>query len=374
MKRKFISLLCGLALLLGCFAVFQPAWAANPTIYLLAVNNKFGDLPGGVLPISVNGTIYIPYSVFDKDATGVDLGVYYGIKQDRGTVLTLYSPTGILSFSVTQGTCVDGDGNLQSFRAVLRGSTTYVPAQAVCDFFGLRYACLPTPDRGTLIRICSSTGVLTDAVFLSAGDSGMLERYNKVLQSMTATPTSSVPPTTAPRPTPTPTSPPSGGSKEDVRVYLAVDASTASSDLTLLFPSGVRALFLFTPDSLPSQAALVRKAVAQGHSIGLLVDGDEAQVLAQLDQGNVLLSHIARTRTHIVFPPASLTGALAEKGWLCWKTNVSGSTSSTLLANLDSRRSVGKLTLPPSPYIISQVVNQIRSDGYDLRQPLETDL
>ncbi len=371
MKRKFISLLCGLALLLGCFAVFQPAWAANPTVYLLAVNNKFGDLPGGVLPISVNGTIYIPYNVFDKDATGVDLGVYYGIKQDRGTVLTLYSPSGILSFSVTQGTCVDGDGNLKSFRAVLRGSTTYVPAQAVCDFFGLRYAYLPTPDRGILIRICSSAGVLTDAVFLSAGSSGMLERYNKVLQGMTATPSPSVTPV---NPRPTPTVPPPSGNKENVRVYLAVDASAATADLTLLFPAGVRALFLFTPDSLSAQAALVRKAVAQGHSVGLLTEGDETQVLAQLEQGNALLTHIARTRTHIVSAPAALTDTLAEKGWLCWKTNVSGSTSATLLANLDSRRSVGKLTLPPFPSTISQVVTQIRADGYDLRQPLETDL
>jgi len=373
-KRKFIALLCGLALLAGCLAVTLPAWAANPTVYLLAVNNKFGDLPGGALPVSVNGVIYIPYTVFDKDATGVDLGVYYGIKQDRGTVLTLYSPSGILTFSVNQGTCVDGDGNAKSFRAVLRGSTTYVPAQAVCDFFGLRYSYLPTSDRGILIRICSSAGVLTDDVFLSAGDTGMLERYNKVLQSLAPSPSPSASPTPTARPTPTPTPPPAGSSKEDVRVYLAVDASTAVTDLTALFPSGVRALFLFTPDSLTAQAALVRKAVAQGHSVGLLVSGDEAEVLAQLERGNALLTHIARTRAHIVAAPDALTTVLEEQGWLCWKTNVSGATAATLLANLNNRRLMGKLTLPASPSVISQVVSQIRADGYDLRQPLETDL
>lgn len=373
MKKKLLSLLCGAALLLGGFAAALPAMAATPTIYLLAVNNKFGDLPNGARPESVSGVIYVPYNVFDKDATGVDLGVYYGIKQDRGTVLTLYSPSGILTFAVNQGTCTDGDGNLKNFRAILRGSIPYVPAQAVCEFFGLKYSYLPTTDRGILIRICNAGGTLSDQVFLSAGDTGMLERYNKVLQSLEPAPTPTPSPT--PRPTPSPTPPsPTTGTKENVRVYLAVDASEAASDLAALFPSGVRVLFLFTPDSLSAQAALVRKAVAQGHSIGLLVDGTQEEVLAQLERGNALLTHIARTRTRIAAAPSALTDTLEAQGWLCWQTNVPGTTAATLLANLNNRRSVGKLTLPPVPGIISQVVSQIVADRYDLHQPRETDL
>lgn len=375
MKKKFIALLAALCLLLGCFAVIQPVRASSQTIYLLAVNNKFCDLPGGFLPVSSGGVIYIPYTVFDKDAAGVDMGVYYGIKQDRGTILTLYSPNGLLTFSVNQGTCVDGDGNAMNFRAIMRGSVPYVPAQAVCSFFGLRYSYLPTADRGTLIRICTSPASLSDEVFLSAGDTGMLDRYNRVLQSLetsTPTPTPTATPTAPSSTMPTP--PPSTGAKEDVRVYLAVDASEADGDLTALFPSEVRVLFLFTPASLVDQAALVRKAVAAGHSIGLIVGGGEASALAALEEGNALLAHIARTRTHIVSAPDALTGALTEQGWLCWKTNVSGATATALLTNLDACRSVGKLTLPPSASIITQVVSQIRSDRYDLRQPRETDL
>ena len=55
------------------------------------------DLPGGLLPVAVNGVIYVPYSLFDKSATGVDLGVYYGLAPDRGPILSLYSLSGRFS-------------------------------------------------------------------------------------------------------------------------------------------------------------------------------------------------------------------------------------------------------------------------------------
>lgn len=370
MKKKLSALLTALSLLTGALVLSLPSFAATPTVYILAVNDKFADLP--ILPETVNGDIYIPYTAFDKESTHEDLGVYYGIRQDRdlGPILSLYSLNGTLTFAVNQGSCTDGDGNKMNFRAVTRNGATYVPAAAVCAFFGLRYSHIPTDDRGTLIRICSSAANLNDTVFTSAGSSGMLTRYNEILQSMEPNPTPTSSPST-PRPTPTP---PPESSKADVRVYLAVEASEAAGDLTELFPAGVRVLFLFTPDSLASQSALVRKAVAAGHSIGLRVSGTMEEALAQLEEGNRLLSHIARIRTRIVAAPDALTGALTAEGWLCWRTNVTGTTAPALLANLAVRRWEGKLTLPNDRTIISRVVAQIRADGYTLRQPLETDL
>ena len=372
MKKRLVPLLCTLALILGVFSF--TAWGAvgTPSVYLLAANDKWCDPPTVALPISVGGTIYVPYTLFSKDDTGVDLGVYYGIKQERGTVLSLYSLNGMLTFSISQGICTNGDGDLMSFWGVMRNNIPYVPAQAVCNFFGLQYSYLPTADRGTLIRICNSSASLTNTVFLSAAASSMLDRYNKVLAAQ-ATPSPS--PTAAPTPTatPTPSTPPVAG-KGNIRVYLAVNASQAENDLTARFPAGVQVLFLFTPDSLVTQSALVRKAVAAGHSIGLIVDGTLEEALNDLERGNALLSHIARVRTHIVSVPNTLAPALAANGWSCWQSNVPGTTAATLLANLNNRRTTSRLTLPAAPGLITQVVGQIRQDGYDLRQPLETDM
>lgn len=377
MKKRFAALFCALALVLGFLSL--SAWGAPTTIYLLAANDKMCDLPGNTLPVAVNGTIYIPYTVFDKDATGTDLGVYYGIKQDKGTILNLYSLNGNLTFTVNDSTCTDRDGNVMNFRAVIRNNIPYVPAQAVCSYFNLQYSFLVTPDRGTLIRICNSSASLSDLVFLSAASSAMLSRYNAVLQSMEPQPTPAVTATPSPTPTvtPTPSSPPgpTANPKEHVRVYVAIDASEAEGDLTLALPDGFQALFLFTPDSLPGQSALVRRALAGGHSVGLIpTGGTTEEALESLKRGNVLLSHIARTRTRIAAASGELAQALSAEGWRFWQSNVSGSTAATLLANLNTRRTEGRLTLPANSYTISQVTSQIRADGYHCRLPIETEL
>ncbi len=243
------------------------------------------------------------------------------------------------------------------FWALTRSGIPYVPAAAVCRFFGLNYSFLPTSDRGTLIRISNANASLSDSLFLTSASNGMSIRYNNILQGLAPLAT----PTPAPVPTPTATPAPEG-SKGNIRVYLAVDASTAQEDLTALFPSGTRGLFLFTPDSLARQSVLVRQVVARGHSVGLIVSGSLAEAQAQLEEGNRLLSHIA------------LTAGLTAGGWSCWQANTTGNTAAALLSGLEAKRSVGRLTLPANASIVSRVISQVRSDGYTLRQPLETEL
>lgn len=373
MKKRLLPLFCALAVLLALALPRQSAQAATNTVYLLAVNDKICDLPGGVLPLASGGDIYVPYTVFDKDSTGIDLGVYYGLIQDHGTILTLYSLSGSLAFNIYGVSCTDNQGNTMESHAILRSGIPYVPAAMVCSFFGLQYSFLTTADRGTLIRISNATATIGDSQFLSQATLAMTTRYNNIVKSQSPEPS----PTAAPTPVPTavPTPNPGRPSKEGVTVYLAVDASRAETDLTALFPAGVRVLFLFTPDSLTARASQVRKAVAQGHSIGLLVEGaDPETALSQLEQGNELLSHIARIRTHIACADDPLTGPLTADGWRCWRSDVGGSTAASILSTLDARRTSGRVALPTSPSAISRVLTGLTADGYTLRQPLETDL
>lgn len=373
MKRRLTALFCALALLLGATAVVM-ASSSTPTIYLLAVNDKFYDQ---YLPVSVNGVIYVPYTTFDKSATGVDLGVYYGIDRAQGTTLTLYSMDGMLVFRVGNGTCEDGQGNRMSFRAILRSDVPYVPASAVCGFFGLNYTYAPTSDRGVLVRITDNRTIhMSDSFFLSSATDAMRWRYNKQISSLqpTATVTASAAvsqtaPTT-PRPTPTE----GAVTHEDVTVYLAVEAWDSGRDLSELFPNGIKALFLYTPDSLEANAGRIRAQVAAGHQVGLVVEGTAEEVAGQIEAGNALLGHIARVRTRILSAPADLADGLTEAGWACWPRDVTGTSSAVLLAGLEQRRSLAYVTLPGDSAVITQTLTRIRTDGYTIRQPLETEI
>jgi len=366
-KPRLTAALCALAVVCALILPLQRVSAA--TVYLLAVNDKMCD----PLPIVVDGTVYVPYTAFDKNVTEVDLGVYYGL--DQGSVLTLYALSGRLVFSVSAGTCTDNQGNQMSYHAVSRGGTIYVPASAVCGYFGLSYSFLPTSDRGTLIRICNSSANYTDSVFLSSVSRAMSQRYNSIVQAQDPQPSPSPSsPAVTPAPTAAPTAQPGVSGKEDVTVYLAMDASQAGEELLSLFGSE-RVLLLFTPDSLPAQSGLVRRAVAAGHSVGLMVDGDLETALAQLEEGNRLLTHIARIRTRLVSAPEGLTAQLSQAGWRCWQNNISPSDSAAaLLRALESKRSVARLLLPADAYVIGRVLSSLRADGYTLRQPLETEL
>jgi len=170
-----------------------------------------------------------------------------------------------------------------------------------------------------------------------------------------------------PEATPTPT-------REHVRLTLAVDASQANGDTVDLFAQE-KALYLFRTDSLARQADLARLVAAQGHSIGLIVTEEDCDAaLEQLEQGNALLSHIARTRTRIVSAPEGLVAALTERGWQCWQPNAAGSSAQEILASLSTLQNVARVTLPASREVVSHVLARVREEKYDLQQPLETRL
>lgn len=363
MKKRIWAALCAAALIV----VFcTPFVRAEGTVYILAVNDKFCDLANGVRPVAIENSIYIPYTVFDKVAAGDDLDVYYGLsRENRGVVLSLYSKSGSLKFFVDVGSCKDRDGNEMGFQSYTRNGIPYVPAAEVCDYFGLSYSLIPTADRGTLVRIKNTGKVwLTDRQFISIGERSMLNRYNEVIQA-----------TAVSTPSPSPTlSNPSEPPKENVQVYLSVDASSAEDILFSIFPEGTYGLFLLTPESLIKQARQVREAVAAGHSIGLIVEGTGEEAEKQLERGNDLLKHIARIHTRIVYAPDELTDYLEERGWVCWRPNVMGAEAATILDVLNRRSGVGKIKLPASEREIQEVLRGLRRGGYAIQRPLETDL
>ena len=316
MKRWLAALGAGvLSAVLLVLAALPPANAA--TIYFTAVNDKMLDLTADSMPVSVRGVIYVPYTVFDANLTGVNLKVFYGQDRDAQT-LTLYNRQKLLTFYLADNTVVDQDGTGYSNYAITRNGKAYVPIFFVCNFFGLTVSNIYT-EYGYLIRVKSEDVSLTDAQFVAAAQAAMQHRLDEYNSSQ------STPSVSAPASSPTPSA--SAGP----RVYLAFRCGTGDAGplLDALDSRDVQALFLFPPDSLADCADVVRRAVATGHSVGLSLPSglSSAQLDEQLALGEALLAHIARAPVHIAEVAGGTSEeryALTQRGWLCWQANVSG--------------------------------------------------
>ncbi len=392
--RKGLALLCAAALAVGLLCIGAGASQQVPTLYQLSVNDKLPAPSASTTPIEVSGVIYVPYTVFDKSVTEVDLGVYANeLRTSTQYLLTLYSLNSTLRFDLNANTSEDRDGASQNMRAIIRNRRVYIPASAVCTFFGLSYSLTPT-QYGTLVRITNGNEYLRGEKFLGSAANLMRTRYEEYLQSLNpAAPTPSATPPPAVTPTPSQPDDPPEDDKREVRVYLAFlcgEGESLDGILSALDRSGIQALFLFRPEDLAGHADQLRRLVGSGHLVGLrTAAGTAEEALADLDGGRLLLEELVRLRPHTVLAEggdAALTAALEEAGWTCWRTNASGvpaegQTQSALayavLQTVDRKRSEARVLMDdsaPSAGALPRILNTLRAEEYDLRLPVETEL
>lgn len=410
MKRRIFIAFCVLVLLLG---VAPQAGAVDIKVYQLALNERFMDseLTTTNMPVSVNGTIYIPYTAFDRSITGVDLGVFYGQEKTDDTYrLTLYSRSGIyLTFDLLEQTCYltrEGQKEAQSMRAIIRYDKVYVPASSVCRVFGLQYTYTATRTAGDLIRIKSSSSALSDAAFLDAAATYMQNRYDEYIKSLTPVPTLAPVPTAAPTSNGNPggsvvTTPPAvsqapqqepetdgGTEKALILAFYCQDGQGLDQILEILGREQIYALFLFPADRVEEQRAAVRKVLGDGHAVGLTVSGSQgADLLAELEAGNGALSRYAWYRSHVALAEEAdqdAGAALKEAGWSLWTGDVDGRprangtlATHTILNQIEWREGQVTLTLDDSAATaqgLSALLQRLSEDGCTFLSAMETQM
>jgi hypothetical protein len=379
--KRILAAFCAAVLTLG---ILTFSTAAASDVCFLSLNDTVSPLTADLMPIKLTSIVYIPYTVFDRNITGINLGVFYGQDKAMGTV-TLYSKDKTLIFDVSAGYAYDyPEGNNYPYRAIIRNGRVYLPAYSVCQFFGLTYSYLST-DYGPLVRIKEAEEWwLNDVVFISSAASLMSSRLNEYLQSQASESPAASPSVTVPA-----TTGPSDGDKSNVRVYLAlrVDSGQQTGELLdILSAQSVPVLFFFRPSELMGYDDLIRRMVGSGHQIGLLVKGETTQALEeQLAEGNRLLEHIVRQRTYTVLVDGTdaQRTALSENGWLCWLENVDGQnygrSSSTLVSNImwevGAKRSFARILMDDSgniPSALSKLIHELKTAQYDIRLAVET--
>ncbi|MPM02028.1 hypothetical protein SDC9_48273 [bioreactor metagenome] len=378
MKKRLTGMICAVIFL---FLLLVSSASAADEVLFLALNDSLKDLTADYMPIRVNNIIYVPCTTFDQLTTGVNLGVFFGQDKAKGTV-TLYSRDKTLIFDIGVGYSYDSSGSTYLYRATTRDGRTYLPAFAVCQFFGLDYSALST-DYGTLIRIKNSSVVLSDRFFVSSASNLMSIRLNEYLQSQAenATP--------APGSSNNPVTPSPTGDRSSVKVYLAFRVDSGENldkILDALEVRNVPALFFFRLSDLPQYDDIIRRMVGSGHQIGFLVSGDSAEEMNdQLDKCNNLLEQIAKMRSYLVLVDGEdrFRTALEQDGWLCWKYNVDGRSNgrgtytltNAIVNGVDSKRTYACVLMDDTgsiPDALPVVLRRLREAQYDIRLAVET--
>lgn len=333
-KKALPAVMILAALLAG---LLLPASGSVPSVNLMAVNDTVVDITVENMPRTVGGVLYVPYTMLSKRDTGINnLGVNSMYSNTLRTVLVSDGQRGVV-FDTQANTAQDLEGEPVPARAMVRNTTVFIPIDWLCSYFGtIRCTRTRTP-HGTLIRVTSSAAILSDRDFVDAADNQLSANLQRYLESGgrgegdDPSPSGGV----------EASQPPSGA-----ELFLALRAGASAQDCAQLLESqGQRGLFLFAPEELSGQGDLVRRVAGAGHTVGLVLTGDELEhCLAAAARGRELLAAAARYNALVVSAPGlddAGRKALEREGYVLWSATAHGSdfpSGSALVRGLNTRR------------------------------------
>ena len=177
--KKITSKMLALGALALAAALVLSASASTGNVNLMAVNERvLLDLTADNMPRTVGGVLYVPYTMLSYQATGIDLGVNAMYSTTKRTLLVTDGELGVV-FDTRANTAQDLSGITVPAQAMVRNGTVFVPIDWLCEYFGT-IRCTRTRTRyGTLIRLTSSSAILSDRAFLSAADNLLADSLNR---------------------------------------------------------------------------------------------------------------------------------------------------------------------------------------------------
>ena len=394
MRKRFLSLLCIPVIL--CALLLLPVSASGSRIFL-SVNDTLQSQTAQTTPIQSGGWVYIPVDVFSSRISGVNLGIYYGLV-DSNTSLVLYTISGkTMTFDLTAGTATAAGSTPPVPGTVIRqNGIYYVPAYAVCRYFGLTYSYLTT-DYGPLLRIKDSQVILSDRVFISSAASMMREMISENQETVSsAEPSSPSLPASA---TPSASSPAkpsssdsSGSSKANTAAPITIAAPVFSITwgvqasknasfpdlLNALSSDNIRAVVFFPADEVEEYAFTLCQAAGEGHRIGLIPSGETAEDrLDSIRNGEKTVKRLIRQEIWFVMDADSTATKAGYLNWSSRLTLSASANSNTLYSNIleAGSKQTGTLCVlidgALSPASFSAVSAALSADGDTFLTPKE---
>lgn len=298
MKRRLCSLALMLCLLAGLASSAESSRAA--TVYFTAANDTLLELSDATMPFWDSGLLYVPASAFGSGGLGIS-DSYNSAKK----TLTLKRSGFRLICNLSSGMTVDSNGTLYEFIALEKNGVVFVPINAVCRIFEI--SCTTrSVSNGFLVRIRNENASFTDDAFLSAASAMITSRYQDYMATH--------------RQEDAPLNP---EDPDDRSLYLGLTCHSAQEvHDSLSACSGMphRVTFFLTEAFFADSgyADAVRRILAEGHGLGLSVDGSGAdRILEQLRKSNDTLSAAACTRTRFVLTKDSSAEAKLREAGYC---------------------------------------------------------
>lgn len=244
-------------------------------VYLTAANEQLMELNSETMPFYSGGVLYVSSKLFE----GTDLGINY-VYNSTMDLAMLYTNRTDLRFDLAAQTTYDKNGNYYQAHAIEKNGYVFVPLGTVCGFFGLSWNINGEAVTGTapLIRVRSSSAILSDREFIDAAASEMRRRYT-IYEKQVQDAASS-----GGEDTPVPT-------YTGQKIHLLVECRDREDTLAAVKALGAsaQATFLLTAEQM-SDGDLLRALVAGGHGVALLVTGEtEEAIEEQVLRGRELL-------------------------------------------------------------------------------------
>ena len=169
-KKRLLAFV--MAILMTLSTVHSDGKAVLDGVYFSAVNEQLLELNRDAMPFYSGGILYISNRFFQETDF---LDVRYVRNNSMGLAM-LYSKTTDLRFDLVNQTIYDKQGTYYSGSAIEKGGYVFFPAELVCSHFRLTLTISKT-DTVPLIRIKSSTAILSDSSFIVAASMQMSSRY-----------------------------------------------------------------------------------------------------------------------------------------------------------------------------------------------------
>ena len=314
--KRYIARITLFVLLIGlCSSLLAIPTAAEGEIFVAAGNTV---LPlSDAMPIRSSGTWYIDYECFSEGS--LKMNTSYNASEGK---LVLYNWDTTLIFDIHNSTAyVVGDNAQYKATTVVANGTVYIPVQFTAQILDFEYDYYPdTP----LIRVKRADDIPHTMFRYIAKNAvpGLLEEYNakKVSQEKVDQPVTQ-----------------QETKKQSLRLTFNIEnGENFGKILSSLSTYGFKGTFFIDQTAIPRCENEIRRAIVQGHSIGILAENAD-----NLTPANAKLFDVAKTKTRLVRfkgGSESLTDADVEKtislGYRLWDSNiVPGGTSASSIAS-----------------------------------------